>query len=140
MKDLLWENDGVTYEAGTITINDEDKLGRYLKGFLLGDLKYIPDVETRLETQAMIQMRDYGIDDVRRHLGRKDIRYKFIELMFKNDRKFTPEMIMILDSDSEKCWQLITDVMIESGIIVEVKNQENPPQENLAGSPSAESG
>lgn len=131
----IWEYNYLHFQASPLTIEDWDTLGHYLKGFLLTDLKYIDDLQTRLEMSAFIQMRDYGIDEIRLYIDRKDVRNKLVELLFRNEKKFKKEYIKAFMEDPE-AYDFMKEALKESGIkFVEEVKDENPQITN----PSAES-
>lgn len=125
----IWEHDHLHYNATPITIDDWDLLGNHLRGILLSDLKYVDDIEIRLQTQSLIQMRDYDIDDVRRHFGRKEMSQKLVDMMFKNDKKYKPSLSKeFLKSDGFN--EFLKEILKESGIVfVEEKDEENPTEQ-----------
>jgi len=125
---LIWNFNNKDYQAIPITIGDWDLLGSYLKGFLLSDLKYVDDFEMRLQTQAWIQMRDYDMDDVRRHWGRKDMRYRTTLIMFKGDPKVNDILITAFETD-ETFDLFRKEVLRASGVKFAEETQENPTKE-----------
>jgi len=129
MADLIWNWKNKDYKATPITIGDWELLGNYLKGYLLNDLKYIDDFELRIQTQSLIQMRDYDQDDVRRHWGRKDMRHRTILIMFKNEPKVNEALITEFEED-DTFYMFIREVLKASGIkFIETETKNPPPQE-----------
>lgn len=145
MADLIWNWKNKDYKATPITIADWDLLGSYLKGYLLSDLKYVEDFEMRLQTQAWIQMRDYDMDDIRRHWGRKDMRHKVTATIFKNDAKVNDTLITEFEADDTltkghalSFSLFIKSVLKLSGVIFAEDVQENPTK-RIEGQPLVES-
>jgi len=139
MADLIWNWKNKDYKATPITIGDWELLGNYLKGYLLNDLKYIDDFELRLQTQSLIQMRDYDLDDVRRHWARKDMRHRATLTIFKNEPKVNDALITEFETD-DTFYKFIREVLKVSGIkfideVSESEKSENPTEnEDLAES------
>jgi len=129
MADLIWNWKNKDYKATPITIGDWELLGNYLKGYLLNDLKYIDDFELRIQTQSLIQMRDYDQDDVRRHWARKDMRHRTTLIMFKNEPKVNDALITEFEED-DTFYIFIKEVLKASGIkFIETETENPPPQE-----------
>jgi hypothetical protein len=129
MADLIFIHKDKEYKATPITIGDWELLGNYLRSYLINDLKFVEDLESRFTSQAMIQIRDYDEFDVLRHLSRRDISLKLHQTMFKNDDKVTDSLIKEFVKD-EGFIQFRRQWLIASGIIFrdEVETG-NPPQD-----------
>lgn len=123
----VWLHKGIEYKAYPITIGDWKMLGKYLRAYLLDDLKYQEDIETRLQNMNLIQMRDYDESDIMRHWSREDINHKVIKTIFKNNPVVTSELIA--EWDREEAFTLfLRSILKDSGIkfIEESEKQENP--------------
>lgn len=117
------------YKAKPITIEGWELLSKHLKGCLLDDLSYQKDFNARIVNQSTIQMRDYDELDVVRHLGRTDIRHKFLETVFEDDVRVTEKIIKEIETDP-KYIEFQRELLSESGIIFQKETKpENPPQD-----------
>ncbi len=128
MADLIWIWKNKDYKATPITNGDWELLGNYLRSYLLNDLKYVDDFELRVQTQSLIQMRDYDQDDVRRHWARKDMRHRATLTMFKNEPKVNDALITEFEED-ETFYLFIREVLKASGIKFMETEPNPPPQE-----------
>ena len=134
----LWMFRDKEYTANPITIGEWDFLGKCLRGYLLDDLRYQEDGETRIQNMSLIQMRDYDESDIIAHFGRRDIRYKVIKSIFKGDNRI--DNALITDFETDAGFNLfVREVLKESGIkFLTDKKEEN--EKNPTQSPSVESG
>lgn len=124
----LWIFKKIEYKAYPLTIGDWDELSKTLRAIFLDDISRQKDIEARIQNLDLVLMRDYDESDIMRCWGRKLVRNKAIQMIFKNDPRIYDDLIAEFDTDIG-FGLFIRQILKDSGItfLEAGKAKENPP-------------